>query len=251
MSNLIVVGAVESTMTTALDLFDANVLDSGSAILATWQSAGQGRLDRTWLAEPHQAVLMTAYRSVSIAPPRLGLIAIATGVAIAESLEQLGVRVDLKWPNDLLIDDRKLAGILIRTRLSGDLVHVFAGIGVNVLSVPGAQSASATCLAEWIAVLPPVPEIAELIRSRWNDIIAHLESGADEDLIQRWTERAAWIGEIVNIETQGTISGIMSGIDEFGRLLINEDGVIHVVDHGDVIRGPRLLSRTSYTDPGI
>lgn len=250
MTKLIQVGSVESTMSTAISLFESGNLRPGQAVVAGFQSAGQGRLDRTWLAEPGQAVLMTAYQPVQVALESLGLLAIATGVAVAETLDHFGVRAELKWPNDLLLNDRKLGGILIRTRIEKKRVHVFAGVGINVLSIPEALDNSATSISDWSMSVGTIEEIALATLNKWNDVLRKGISNSESDVVDRWTARAAWMNCPITVVANKLIEGIMIGLDESGRLLIKTQNVIRAIDHGDVIRGPRRISQTSYTDPG-
>ena len=121
------------------------------AIVADEQTAGRGRQGRAWAAPPGTSLLHSLLVRPSVAAPALGLLPLLAGLALAEAVDGLlaGPAVALKWPNDLLVEGRKAAGILVEG-LAGGAYAV--GIGVNVdwrgVERPAALSASATSLAE-------------------------------------------------------------------------------------------------------
>ena len=170
-------------------------LPIGSIVVADHQTAGRGRLDRRWEAPPGGALLATFV--VEPSP----LASLAAGVAAAEVC---GPDVRLKWPNDLLLDGRKLAGILVEVRGGRALV----GIGLNLTWAPegGAKlgSRDPLRLAE---------ELAEALR-RW------LRAPAPE-LLARWRELADTLGREVRVEIgRETFSGRAEDIAEDGSLVV-------------------------------
>jgi len=120
---------LDSTNAEALRLAAAGAT-AGTVVVADTQSAGRGRLDRTWWSEPGSALLASWILRPSLDPERLPLLALLAGVAAARATSVAGsVGVRLKWPNDLVVDDRKLGGILSESDGRGAVV---IGVGVNV-----------------------------------------------------------------------------------------------------------------------
>jgi len=191
--------SVTSTQEVARDL------PIGSVVVADHQTAGRGRLDRTWEAPPGSALLASF-----VLQPR-ALLSLAAGVAAAEAC---GPEVRLKWPNDLLLEDRKLGGILVEVAKDKAVV----GIGINLSSAP--------------------PGAARLDRPR-DQLLAGLQaaiarwtSASDADIIERWRQLSATIGRRVRVELSGrTVEGVAQGIDASGALIV--DGA--AVSAGDVI----------------
>jgi BirA family transcriptional regulator, biotin operon repressor / biotin---[acetyl-CoA-carboxylase] ligase len=104
----------------------------GLTIVAEYQSSGAGRKGRSWLAEPGTSLLFTTIVPGSVPALDLWIVPFWTALAIRRALGACGIDVDLHWPNDLLLDDAKLAGILCVSRSAGDRAWVACGVGVNV-----------------------------------------------------------------------------------------------------------------------
>lgn len=106
----------------------------GALVGAEHQSAGRGRLGRRWESEPGESLLVSVVLCPALAPERLGLIPIAAGVAVAEALAEMlpALRPVLKWPNDVLLNGKKVCGVLAEGSLGGARPHVVLGLGLNV-----------------------------------------------------------------------------------------------------------------------
>ncbi len=206
-------------------------------ITARTQTSGRGRYGRTWvsLAGNLHATLLLTEPSVPAKAPQLSLVAaLAVHDAVAESVAHLASRLALKWPNDLLLDGGKAAGILIE----GESEPVFAvaiGIGVNCAAHPEGGLYPATDLAEAGGAVSADAVMAELAAamcrrlSQWN-------RGHDFACIRaEWLERTRGLGETLKVRlADRELSGRFQGLDEFGRLLLeNQDGIIAVAT-GDV-----------------
>jgi BirA family transcriptional regulator, biotin operon repressor / biotin---[acetyl-CoA-carboxylase] ligase len=193
-------GTVESTQLAAADL------PVGSVVVADHQTAGRGRLGRSWEAPPGSALLATF---VCEASP---LIVFAAGVAAAEAC---GDGVRLKWPNDLILDDRKLGGILAEVRRE----HALVGIGINLSWAPeGAAMLGEDRDALLDRLLPRM--------TRWTEA----EPG---EMLARWRALSWTLGQEVRVELGGeVIQGLAEDIDDDGALLVGGRRVIA----GDVTR---------------
>ncbi|MEL4163436.1 biotin--[acetyl-CoA-carboxylase] ligase, partial [Corynebacterium bovis] len=117
-----------------------------TVLLAEEQVAGRGRLGRTWSAPARSQLIVSVLVRPAVAPERLGTLPLVTGVALAEAVRGLGVDATLKWPNDLMVGDRKLAGVLVEAVQLTPRPAVVVGFGLNVdlredeLPVPHATS---------------------------------------------------------------------------------------------------------------
>ncbi|MEW5772058.1 MAG: biotin--[acetyl-CoA-carboxylase] ligase [Thermodesulfobacteriota bacterium] len=131
--NVLVSGQCGSALDLAWELWDAGRLPEWGAVLAVRQTAGRGQLRRAWRSFPGN--LHAAWAWPAPPPGFADLTPLAAGLLVAEALEQLGVRLSIKWPNDLLLDDRKVGGILVEERQGRTLV----GLGLNLTSAPPAE----------------------------------------------------------------------------------------------------------------
>jgi BirA family biotin operon repressor/biotin-[acetyl-CoA-carboxylase] ligase len=209
-----------------------------TAVVADLQTGGRGREGRSW-ASPAGGL----YLSVLLRPRfgRVGLLPLAAGVAVAEAAEELGVRTELKWPNDVLVSGRKLAGMLCES-VSGPapVEWVVLGIGVNVLVEPAAApaglSGEVTSLAAEGAAAPSVPGTAAAVLSRLGVWYDALRSRPDA-VVSAWRTRAApWWGALVDVRTaDGSLRGRLRDVDEQGALVIElGDGEKRRLFSGDV-----------------
>jgi len=198
----------------------------GDVIIAEYQSAGRGRLDRSFEAHPRTALLFSAYIEPHRHRDEWGFIPLLVGLSVAEVL---GIEFYTKWPNDILSDGGKVGGILCEVHGDGIVI----GIGLNVsmteeeLPVPTASSILLTVgsAPDRNALLPAIlKEIA------FN--IAEWESG--EDLTDDYLDSSATMGKRVSVQLPDgrKIEGVAAGISNNGELLLDSGEVISV---GDII----------------
>ena len=111
----------------------------GLTVVARHQSEGRGRADRPWHAEPGSSLLFSTLLRPNCEPARFQVFPLLVGLAIAESIDSCcNVRAQVKWPNDVLIDGRKVSGTLVTTRIAYDRVEsAILGVGLNVFGSPG------------------------------------------------------------------------------------------------------------------
>jgi len=216
---------------------------TGEALLAEFQTAGRGRRGRTWVAPPGGSICLSLSWVFGEVPRDLGALGLVIGVCAKEALTRLGVvGVGLKWPNDLLIEDRKLGGILIELRAeSSGPACVVIGIGLNVaLGAALLEKISATGIA-------PIDLVnAGLKGGRRNQVAAGLISAFTEGLlaferdglkpfVQKWMDADALHGKPVSVMgSEATIKGIARGIDLDGALLVETPQGLQKFISGDV-----------------
>ena len=239
--------SVPSTMPLAHDLARDGASD-GTTLWAEEQTAGRGRRGRSWVAPHGTAILCSTICRPPLRPDGLFLLVAAFGVGLCEGIERAtGLRPQIKWPNDLLLDGRKLAGVLTESRLTGDgLAHAVVGFGLNVnlraadLPAPNANALPPTSLAIALGAEVERQAILRAILSGIDDAYDLLWQDRAAELRTAWAARLAGRGERVRIETDaGPRIGEFSGVDHDGALLLAVDGAIERIIVGDVIIGPR------------
>jgi BirA family transcriptional regulator, biotin operon repressor / biotin---[acetyl-CoA-carboxylase] ligase len=198
-----------------------------TVVVAERQTGGRGREGRSW-----ESPAGGAYLSVLLRPEaeRTALLPLAAGVAVAEAAQGFGVASELKWPNDVVVGQRKLAGILAEASSSaGGVEWVVLGIGVNVAidpaALPGPLRDSAASLAACGArdVLPLDVAAAALARlSVWYDALR----SDPRRVLSAWRERAVpWWGTLVEVRTaSGERRGRLAAVDEEGALVLELPG---------------------------
>ena len=198
----------------------------GDVIVANYQSAGRGRLDRSFEADKGSALLFSSYVTPKRERSEWGFIPLLVGLSVAEVL---GIEFFTKWPNDILSDLGKVGGILCEVHGEGIII----GIGLNVsmteeqLPVPTASSVLLT--------LGSAPDRNLLLPAILKEIafnLAEWESG--EDLVDDYLDSSATMGKKVSVKLPdgSSIEGIASGISSNGELLLDSGEIISV---GDVL----------------
>jgi len=239
------VRVVSSTGSTNADLL-ARGGPEGQVLVAEEQTAGRGRAGRTWVSRPGASLTFSVLlRPGSVPPPARGWLPLLTGVAVAAGVRSAaGVEARLKWPNDVMVGDRKLAGILAEQSADGDAVVI--GVGLNVatqereLPVSPAGLPATSLLVEG-ADVGREAVLAEILRSleRW-----YLGFSADPDpvgsgLLAQYRAACATLGRQVRVELPAgrVLAGLAEGVDPSGRLLVRPAGAMSAtpVSAGDVI----------------
>ncbi|MGE3930720.1 MAG: biotin--[acetyl-CoA-carboxylase] ligase, partial [Hyphomonadaceae bacterium] len=188
---------IDSTLLEARRRADAGAL-TPVWLIAKRQSAGRGRRGRTWQSQ--EGNLFATYLGPVAAPPgEIALLGFATGLAIAEAIEAAlsGVRVALKWPNDVLISGEKCAGILLDSGATQGCTWLALAFGVNLTNSPGAIDQPTTHLGAHLPPDAPAPEAAAFLASvrtrltHWDDVLAREGFAPVRDA---WLKRAHGLG---------------------------------------------------------
>lgn len=234
---------VDSTNAVALDLARAG--ERGVVwVTAERQTAGRGRRGRTWHSPPgnlYASLLLSAPCSPERAPQLSFVASLALHDAVSARAPDAAARLRLKWPNDLLVDGAKLAGILVEGETLPDgTFSVAVGIGVNCIShpsdapYPAADLQQAGFPSDKAALLRELGAAMPRRLAQWRGGEAFGEIRAD------WLLRTAQLGEQVRVRSAQEIHGGFAGIDEHGRLLLAmPDGVLRTFAAGDLhLSGP-------------
>jgi len=210
----------------------------GLALVAEHQTAGRGRLDRSWVTPPRAALTLSLLVAPQQVPPaRWPWLPLLTGLAVTDALAAEGVPAALKWPNDVLVDERKVAGILVeRVERAGSALAV-VGIGLNVsatreeLPVPTATSLLlAGAEVDRTRLLGQLLDAFARRYDAWRDA-----SGAG--VRAAYAARCSTIGRQVRVELPGAdpLQGVAVGVDDGGRLRVDDGRREHVLGAGDVV----------------
>ena len=237
LANFVFFPAVDSTNAVGRGLIDYALEEevelAPTVVAAAVQTEGRGRRGRPWRS-PEGGVYATFVFRVP-AGARLPQLPLAAGLWVAEALAA-AARIDarLKWPNDVLCGDRKLAGILTEAKTRGEETHVAVGIGVNVRGpVEDFGESATTAEAEAASAPSPVRVFEEICRGcdRW------LEAPEDARIVERWLARSRHApGAEIRISPEGAepVVGAFAGLTEEGYLRLRSNGSDLVVTTGEL-----------------
>jgi len=212
-------------------------------LIAGQQSAGRGRAGRSWLSAPGSTLMFSLAWKFAGPLPRLVGLPLAVGVALAEALAELNVPVQLKWPNDLLKDGAKLAGVLVETQIGPDGVWAVIGVGLNLLMPDEleARIGHGAAAAPWLAQMERNALMAALL-SRLAVVLEEFDGAGFAPFRERWNRLHAHQGQTVAILDQGQVrqQGRAVGVDQSGCLLLDTDaGRVEIIS-GDVSLRPAV-----------
>lgn len=223
----------------------AEGVDSGCVSLAEQQYSGRGRRGRQWVSPYGSNIYLSILWRYALAPADLTGLSLAVGIGVMRSLEALGVSgVGLKWPNDLLCDGRKLAGLLLE--VTGEQTGpscVVLGLGLNTLLT---QTQGADIDQPWID-LTQVPggsgisrnELVAVLLGNLLEVVAGFEQEGLAPYTAEWQRHDLYHGKAVVLQMgMRRIEGIHSGIDSSGALRLEENGEIKVYHGGEVSLRP-------------
>uniref|UniRef100_A0A832HZ87 biotin--[biotin carboxyl-carrier protein] ligase n=1 Tax=Eiseniibacteriota bacterium TaxID=2212470 RepID=A0A832HZ87_UNCEI len=211
----------------------------GTAVVADAQTSGRGRNGRRWHHAPGRALALSVLLHPGGAARPLPALPLVAGLALARALDGLGARVELKWPNDLLLGGRKVSGILAEGRAAAGGTAAVLGVGVNVgqsaEDFPPELRATATSLAEH-GVRAGREAVAAAFLNAFEPLWDELLEGGRAELLTRWRARAGFWGRAVRVRAPGgEIAGVARDLDAEGGLVVEVAGGARVtVLAGDV-----------------
>ena len=236
MSRLVHLERVDSTQTTAFALA-ADGAEDRTVVVADYQASGRGRRGRTWEAAPGQSLLCTIVVRPRLAPAQWPAYSLVAAVAVAETLARTAaLAARLKWPNDVLIAGRKIAGILLESRVIGDssAAVIAIGIGINLAqrAFPAALAARATSIVIESGRTVARDTMLAVLLEAFDAWRARLESEGMAPVRARWLTLAETIGRRVSIDG---VSGVAVDLDLDGALVLEDAGRRHRVVAGEVL----------------
>ncbi len=230
---------LDSTSTEALKQAKLGA-DEGLCIVARQQTAGRGRYGRTWVSERDAGLYFSIVIRPQLETHDLPLITLMAGVAVHDTLEKFGITPDIKWVNDILVNNKKIAGILAETTETATGLAVVVGIGVNLHSsnFPPDLVTTATCVED---NSPTIVGREDLIDMLIQHLGRYYEQLQGEDgpakIIDAWTRRSSYsTGKIVRVVLENeTVTGTTDGLESNGALRIKRsNGSVAIVQAGDV-----------------
>ncbi|MDH4161813.1 MAG: biotin--[acetyl-CoA-carboxylase] ligase [Nitrospirota bacterium] len=228
-----------STNTLAMELASRGA-EEGSLVIAEVQTGGKGRMGRSWVS-PKGNLYFSAILRPAVSPHQAPLMTLVGAVAVARALRKVpGIAAAIKWPNDILIEGRKVSGLLTEMSAEADRIrHLVLGIGINCNmdpgTLPGEVRAQATSLAtETGKNADRTAVLAEVLREldRWYGVFLSDRQG----VLDAWRDLNVTLDRAVTVSGAGELlQGTASDIDSEGRLVITAaDGSTRTVAAGDV-----------------
>ncbi len=218
----------------------ANDAQDLSIVVANEQTAGRGRLDRPWFTPPSTALAFSlVLRPTADEIPHLSRTVGLAALSIADTIGMLGLAPEIKWPNDILLNGRKVAGVLIELVWSGEDVDcVVIGIGINVAktAVPATDILRfpATSLEHVLGTAPDRNKLLHDILASLISLRPHMRS---DSFMAAWEKSLAYYGRQVRVEMGGeqSVTGKVIGLESDGSLKLRDaNGKTVTVQFGDV-----------------
>lgn len=228
-----------STMDTAFEL-GLKGFPEGTVVFAESQTKGRGRLGRSWFSPKEKGIYLSLLLRPEFLPQEAPKITLMTAVSISEAIKKItGLSVLIKWPNDIVVGGKKLAGILTELDAEADKIKfINIGIGINVNSSKSFLPKESTSLKEEIGTELSRIELArEVLRAIESNYFILKDKGF-KPILEKWLASSAILGKRIEISSQNRIiCGEAQDIDMDGALLVRQDtGFIERVLSGDVVR---------------
>jgi BirA family biotin operon repressor/biotin-[acetyl-CoA-carboxylase] ligase len=214
--------------------------EHGEVVIAEAQTAGRGRRGRLWASPARKNLYFSVILRPDLPPARAPELTLVASVALCDALRQAGVQAGIKWPNDLLASERKIAGILTELAAEADRVHwvvIGAGINVNARGEDFPEELRGEATSVLLERGEPAPRAlfaAACLTALEGWIDRHAEEGFAV-VREAWRERSTTLGREVTVRTDGReIVGIAEDIDEAGALLVRGPAGLERILAGDV-----------------
>ena len=235
---------IDSTQNFAQNIA-ADKKENGTIIIAEKQTSGRGRLDRKWTS-PKGGIWFSLIIHPKFDVSSSTLIPILSAVALSKSIKSvLGLETEVKWPNDITMNGKKVAGVLVDASFQTNSIdYLILGIGINFDIDTKKLEKRLTKTPNFYGIdslrgkenkTPPKTLLKEFLL-QFEKNLFQLDKGEKSKIIKEWTKRAAGIGKKITINTSnGKISGISQGIDNDGALKIKTRNEIKKIYVGDVV----------------
>ena len=237
--------------------------DEGFCINARQQAAGRGRHGRTWVSEKDAGLYFSIVLRPKLETRFLPLITLMTGVAVHDTLQEFGLKPDIKWVNDILVGEKKISGILAETTETEKGLAVIVGIGINIRSsnFPPEIADNATSIEDALSNSPPFKGGVAALRGRGGSVLSNKEDLSPSAIVEiltkyliyfydtlngengpkqiadAWRRRSTYFsgkGVRVVLENE-SLTGVTDGLEESGALRLRTmDGEIKIIQAGDV-----------------
>ena len=249
--NVLYFDVVDSTNSRAKKLA-AEGCEDGTVVVADRQTAGRGRIGRNWYSLQNKGIYLTIVLKPMIPPEKIQLLTLAASAAVVDAIRSVcQVETGIKWPNDIILDGKKVCGILTEMNCETDLVNfAVIGIGINFSQAPGDfpnelrdKAVSLMTYLQDMGKQGNAPDRLDLIRSLLTELdkgYSLLKEDCGSKIIEMWKQRSLTIGREVSIHHRdGQFNGTARDITLDGRLVVScSDGAIREVLSGEIsVRG--------------
>jgi len=230
--------SLTSTSSYLSDLLKHQDLTEGTVVVADYQDAGRGLGDHSWVSEAGKNLLMSmlllpAFLSAS----RQFDLSKLVSLALCDALEKLGVQASIKWPNDILTQEGKIAGILIEHSITaGNISYTIVGLGLNLnqTKFPPFLVPASSLLME-TGTISDITSVGELLETCLVSRYQSLKEGRTQELGQEYMDKLYKAGVLSRFITEeGSFEGTIKGVNDFGELLVDRRGEIRSFGHGAI-----------------
>ena len=214
--------------------------DEMLTVTAQFQTAGKGRRGRQWFSDPGTALMFSVLVKPKLAMDDFSMITLIMAMAVRQSLKDIDIDTRIKWPNDLVLGDKKICGILTEALLESKRLIVGVGINTNQESIPQELKDSATSILLETDDCVDHDSLLDSILFNFEKLLDRLsESGDMTDLKSEYEEALVSLDkEVTVLDPAGEFNGICKGIDNKGQLIVSHEGQDTYVYAGEVsVRG--------------
>ena len=234
--NFIYSDEVESTNAMLLANKDSN--QNGTVLLAEFQSKGRGRKEREWISSSGQNLTFSILLKGEFKEQKINLINFSAAIAVAQAIENLyQLDVELKWPNDVLIHKKKIAGILLESVSKANKIsRVVVGIGINVNqpNFPGQFEIPPTSIRKEFHSIASREKLLSEVLNNFEEML-EISKKSGKKVLADWRNRCKMLGEKIKIVDGDLIkAGIFEDIDENGFLILRNGEKLEKIHFGDV-----------------
>ena len=222
--NITYFDSIDSTMREAFALAMQKAQE-GTAVCADYQTKGRGRQGRSWVSPKGKGIYLSVILRPAILPGSASTLTLLAAVAVCEAIRKLtSLNVTIKWPNDILIGGKKLAGILTELNAEMDRVNfIILGIGINVHTSIKQLPPKATSLKEEGCVISRVA-LTQAVLEELEGLYHLFLQNKEKVIFNRWRALNSTLGKRIRVQdTNGFVEGLASDLDERGGLLIKTD----------------------------
>jgi len=243
-SEILFLPEIDSTNNLAKE-YSKNNAQEGLVVIAESQTRGRGRMGRPWHSPPETGIYLSILLKPNLKPNHLSFITLLAGVSAISAINEIShQRASLKWPNDILINDKKVCGLLCEMiQEKGNSFSVVIGIGINVNQVSGQFPEDLEKTATSLRIVNGSPinrltVIRSLLKTLDREYRFFLAEGG-HSVIKKWTLNTDLFGKKVSVKRGSVIiTGTAMKLDESGRLVLRQDnGHDEVIDSGEVTLG--------------
>lgn len=228
----------ESTNDDAWELIEEGAAE-GTLIITDKQTAGKGRNGRTWHSVPGKSLTVSLILKPEMDSQTAGWFPIMTGVAIVEALSSLGLEPSLKWPNDILIGNKKLGGILCESRVQGHSMEwAVIGIGLNINEQEDELDSELNATSFFMETGRSIQRelVLATILNQLEPLYNTCRTNSDfSSISEQWTQYCLHVHKTITFtEDDKPKTGIFTGINERAEAVISIDGNEHIFNSGDI-----------------